>query len=192
MAKYSPETRERLMKNETSIRAVVPFSNGHVVTLGFPGLAFDIQGEAFIDPERFHATMDAPDLEPCQILIVLVETDEVPEEGWALLKDKAADKSFRLELMPIEDYQVPDQSFMARWAVISTNIDACLAEGGTVALSCHYGAGRSGTMAARLLMDRGYSMQQAVDALRSRFPESIESKKQIEWLEQDTDGSDNA
>ena len=50
MAKYSPETRERLMKNETSIRAVVPFSNGHVVTLGFPGLAFDIQGEAFIDP----------------------------------------------------------------------------------------------------------------------------------------------
>ena len=41
-------------------------------------------------------------------------------------------------------------------------------------------------------MDRGYSMQQAVDALRSRFPESIESEKQIEWLEQATDGSDNA
>ena len=109
--------------------------------------------------------MDAPDLEPCQILIVLVETDEVPEEGWALLKDKAADKSFRLELMPIEDYQVPDQSFMARWAVISTNIDACLAEGGTVALSCHYGAGRSGTMAARLLMDRG--LQYATGGRRS-------------------------
>ena len=35
-------------------------------------------------------------------------------KGWALLKNKAADKSFRLELMPIEDYQVPDQSFMAR------------------------------------------------------------------------------
>ena len=184
MEKYSPETRERLMKNETSIRAVIPApKGGAIVTLGFPGLAFDVQGDAYIDPERFAATMGAHALETCKMLIILVERDEVPPEAWDLLDQYEKSMGFQLVHLPIQDYQVPDAVFMAKWHELSPQMDRLMQEGGSIALSCHYGAGRSGTIAARMLIERGSTVLEAINTLREKFPESIESEKQIDWLE---------
>lgn len=181
--KYPPDLRDRLMEIETSVRSDIPCPGaGRVVTLGFPGLAFDVRGASYIDKERMDATLADRALEPCRLLIVLLEEEEVPEEAWSLLKEAANRKSIRIEHLPIRDYEAPDDAFQEKWQSVEPEIRALLAAGGTVALSCHYGAGRSGTVAAGLLMDHGLDADAAIKTVRAHFPESIESEKQLEWL----------
>ncbi|PRD40776.1 hypothetical protein C5748_25170 [Phyllobacterium phragmitis] len=80
--KYSPEQRARLMELETSIRSeIVALNGGRIVTMGFPGLAFGVTGEMYIDPERMRSTLSHPSLKQCSLLVVLVELEELPEGG---------------------------------------------------------------------------------------------------------------
>lgn len=185
MEKYPSELRARLMEDETSIRTQLPCpGTGHIVTLGFPGLAFDVSGKAYVDRERMEATLSAAALRACRILIVLVEKAEVPDVAWTLLHDIAGERDIRIVHLPIPDYEAPDAFFAEKWAAISDDLNDILNAGNTVALSCHYGAGRSGTIAASMLMDRGLSAAAAIEAVRAKFAESIESEKQLVWLQQ--------
>ena len=57
-----------------------------------------------------------------------------------------------------------------------------LAAGETVALSCQYGAGRSGVIAAWLLIGCGLAAADAIALVRAHFPEAIENRLQERWL----------
>ncbi|TYC60977.1 hypothetical protein FMN50_06980 [Rhodobacterales bacterium] len=181
--KYPSELRARLMEQETSVRTDIAYpGGGRIVTLGFPGLAFDIAGTSVIEPERMQATLQDPALQACGLLVVLVERAEVPENAWSLLGEAASEQAIRVVHLPIRDYQAPDAEFEAGWQSLRTEIGELLASGGALALSCHYGAGRSGTMAASLLMDSGMTADEAVATVRRHFSESIESEEQLTWL----------
>ena len=54
--------------------------------------------------------------------------------------------------------------------------------GGTVAFACQYGAGRSGLMAAYVLLQCGMRLEDAVATVRDHFAEAIESEIQMTWL----------
>lgn len=181
--KYPSELRARLMENATSVRTEIPCpGGGKIVTLGFPGLSFDVRGNSIIDRERMEATLDDTALGACRLLVVLLEKSELPEDAWELLADLAGSRSIRIEHLPIRDYEAPDAVFVRKWQMLEAGIAQELAHGGTVALSCHYGAGRSGTIAAGMLMDHGLSAADAIATVRGHFPESIESEKQLVWL----------
>ncbi|WP_171060943.1 hypothetical protein [Poseidonocella sp. HB161398] len=181
--KYSPELRMDLMQQETSIRAALTVpQGGHVVTMGFPGLAFGVSGELYIDPERLEATLSHPALERCRLLVLLVETAELPEGAIALVGAACARRGIRLAHLPIEDYSAPGAAFAEGWAALEAPRAAALAPGGTLGLACHYGAGRSGMIAAGLLIEQGLPVAEAVAALRAQFPDSVESDLQLDWL----------
>ncbi|SMP24031.1 hypothetical protein SAMN06265374_2364 [Roseibium denhamense] len=183
MEKYPSDLRAQLMDDETSIRAYLPLpEGGFIATLGFPGLAFDFAGAAYVDPFRMTATLSAPALANCKILIVLVESHEVPADAFQLLKEECSKLRIRLFHLPISDYDAPDGTFQNAWATVEPDLRAVFAAGGTVALSCHYGAGRSGTIAASLLIRQGLTTEAAIAAIRAQFAESIESDKQLQWL----------
>ncbi|WP_153770397.1 dual specificity protein phosphatase family protein [Labrenzia sp. CE80] len=185
MEKYPAETRAQLMEDETNIRTVLPYpGGGNLVTLGFPGLTFDVRGDAYVEVDRLERTLSAPELSACEILIVLVERQEVPEDAWSCLETATTKHGIRLVHLPIRDYEVPDQDFMETWDAMKVEITGILTRGSTIALSCHYGAGRSGTMAASMLIDQGHTLNEAVALIRSKFAESIESTKQLDWLRQ--------
>ncbi|TPW26735.1 hypothetical protein FJU08_21715 [Martelella alba] len=171
------------MESETSIRTCLALPmGGKVVTLGFPGFAFDAQGEAFICPERLAATLDHDALESCTLLIILVEEEEVPEDAFDLLGAACAKRNMKLVHLPIRDYQSPDTGFTDAWRQHDGLRRAMFARSETLALSCHYGAGRSGMMAARLLIDQGVAPEDAITRVREQFPDSIESDAQLQWL----------
>ncbi|PRD40767.1 hypothetical protein C5748_25125 [Phyllobacterium phragmitis] len=171
------------MDLETSIRAQIAVpKGGGIVTMGFPGLAFAVTGDAYIDPERMRATLVHPALERCDVLIVLVEPEELPPGAMEVLQDLCADRDISVLHLPIADYQVPGDRFAAGWETVAGRIDDILQSGGTLALSCHYGAGRSGMIAAGLLLEQGLPLSEAILAVREQFPESIESDVQLAWL----------
>ncbi|MHC9235305.1 protein-tyrosine phosphatase family protein [Pseudooceanicola sp. 502str34] len=184
MKRFTDSQRAAERRASTSLRTCIEVPGGGcVVTMGFPGLTIGAGGHPGADPERLAATLDHPALADCGLLVVLVEEAELPEGAFDGLRMAAAARDLPLAHLPIRDYGVPGQEFAEQWQVVAPQVEALLAEGRTLGLSCHYGAGRSGTIAASLLIDRGLSLGEAILALREQFPDSIETEGQMAWLD---------
>jgi hypothetical protein len=80
----------------------------------------------------------------------------------------------RFEHAPLPDFAVPDAAFERDWRG--------LAEGRGVAFHCRAGLGRSGTMAARLLIELGLRPEEAIARIRAARPGAIETAEQERHL----------
>jgi ADP-ribosyl-[dinitrogen reductase] hydrolase len=85
-------------------------------------------------------------------------------------------------LLPIPDWQAPDADFDEAWKTHGPETAAILSGGGKVFVHCMAGLGRSGTVVARLLIDRGISVDQAIQAARTARPGAVEAKAQEDYL----------
>ncbi|MEM9783488.1 MAG: hypothetical protein AAF899_13565 [Pseudomonadota bacterium] len=165
------------------VRAAIPCPRGgQFVMSGFPGLETAISGEAYIDPNGLSETLEVLMGIDVPLLLVLPEEDELPEGAFACLRERAAKAGIALQFLPITDFSVPDEHFMHAWAQIGPDIHARLGAGGAVAACCQYGAGRSGLVAALLLIEQGHTASQAIQTVREHFHEAVESEQQETWL----------
>ena len=80
--------------------------------------------------------------------------------------------------LPITDMGVPDAEFEEMWAVEGKQIKASLVAGERVILHCLAGLGRTGMIAARLLVDMGMSPAIAVGEVRKVRPRAIQTDDQ--------------
>ncbi len=80
--------------------------------------------------------------------------------------------------LPIRDVDVPDAAFEAAWAKAGPALRARLAGGGRVLLHCRGGLGRTGTIAARLLVEAGLPAEAAIAQVRAARPGAIETRAQ--------------
>ena len=77
---------------------------------------------------------------------------------------------------------VPDQEFEELWAVEGKQIKASLVAGERVVLHCLAGLGRTGMIAARLLVDMGMSPELAVAEVRKVRPRAIQTENQEKYV----------
>lgn len=84
--------------------------------------------------------------------------------------------------LPITDMGVPDKSFEARWAQEGASIRDALARGEHVVMHCWAGLGRTGTMAARLLVEFGMQPEAAILRVRHARPGSIQTRAQERYV----------
>jgi ADP-ribosyl-[dinitrogen reductase] hydrolase len=80
--------------------------------------------------------------------------------------------------LPIQDVDVPDAAFEAAWLYAGLRLREHLRAGRHVLLHCRGGLGRSGTIAARLLVELGWDAQAAIHAVRAQRPGAIETRTQ--------------
>lgn len=83
---------------------------------------------------------------------------------------------------PIKDFETPDASFEAWWMDNGVSLHDCLNEGHTLAIHCWGGFGRTGTIAARLLIERGVAPAKAIERVRSHRLGTIESEAQEQYV----------
>ena len=81
-------------------------------------------------------------------------------------------------LLPIADGGVPDGGFERVWAYAGCRLRGLLASGKRILIHCLGGLGRTGTVAARLLIELGSSPERAIVRVREARPGTIETDSQ--------------
>jgi ADP-ribosyl-[dinitrogen reductase] hydrolase len=112
------------------------------------------------------------------IMLSLVEDYEFGRLGVPNFPGVAAAQSFVWYRLPIADFQTPGATAIARWQVIGPEVLGVLRRGGRVAIHCAAGLGRTGTIAAKLLVALGITPDQAISTVRAARPGTIETDEQ--------------
>ena len=84
--------------------------------------------------------------------------------------------------MPIVDLKSPDHKFMDKWQTTKVLLKNDLIEGKNIILHCMGGKGRTGTIAAILLIEFGEKYKEAIKIVREKRKGAIETKEQEEFI----------
>ncbi|HPD57526.1 MAG TPA: ADP-ribosylglycohydrolase family protein [Smithellaceae bacterium] len=84
--------------------------------------------------------------------------------------------------LPIIDVNPPDERFAQRWVSVGPKLRQILLDGGKILIHCRGGLGRTGTVAAQLLVELGVPHEEAIKAVRDARPGAIENSKQEKYV----------
>ncbi|MEL0215349.1 MAG: dual specificity protein phosphatase family protein [Burkholderiaceae bacterium] len=82
----------------------------------------------------------------------------------------------------MKDMTPPDSEFLLNFSSTHSELVNAVRSGFGIAIHCKGGLGRSGTIAALLLRNFGFSSQQAIQTVRKTRPGSIETMEQELFL----------
>ena len=85
--------------------------------------------------------------------------------------------------LPVTDGAAPGTAFESTWLEAGPALHARLDDDGRIVIHCRAGIGRSGSLAARLLIERGMRPRDAIVAVRRARPGAIESPEQHRWVQ---------
>jgi protein-tyrosine phosphatase len=116
-------------------------------------------------------------------VVSLLERDEAEELGLRLEAGAAQHHGMRFVSVPIADRQVPDSKVLFSAEV--ERVDRELAAGRNVVIHCRQGIGRTGLLAACLLLGRDVPAQDALFRLSEARGLSVpETAEQRRWIDE--------
>ena len=118
-----------------------------------------------------------------KLLVTLFEDFEFDFLQVRDLPEVAAESGLEWLHLPIVDQRAPDASFETAWkAGAAKRLHQMLDAGDMFVLHCMGGLGRTGTIAARLLIERDESAENAISRVRNVRKRAIETPEQQHWL----------
>jgi len=121
------------------------------------------------------------DFDPTAIVTLMTDDElsanKVPKLGQAVL-----DHGMKWFHLPIRDMRAPDESFSGVWTEIAPDILQMIKQGDNVLVHCRGGLGRSGTIAALLLIEFGLPNGLAIAQVRIARPGAIDIAEQEEYV----------
>ncbi|MFO1369088.1 MAG: protein-tyrosine phosphatase family protein [Marinagarivorans sp.] len=84
--------------------------------------------------------------------------------------------------LPIPDKCAPDQAWLSHWLTLRQELKDILVKGGKILIHCKGGFGRTGTVAALILMDHGYTAVDAIKVARKAREYAIETDAQERFV----------
>lgn len=112
-------------------------------------------------------------------VVTLMEAEELARYGVGTMGEAVAARGMAWLHLPIVDVDIPRAPFEAGWVTAGPRLHAWLTEGSRILLHCRGGLGRTGTIAARLLVERGMAPEAAVRAVRAARQGTIETPAQV-------------
>ena len=116
-------------------------------------------------------------------VLTLMTNDELVARGAGSLGSLVRARGMAWFHLPIADDEAPDEAFEQAWPPVLPQLLSLLSEGRHLAMHCHGGSGRTGLVAALLLMTLGQPQPEAMAAIRARRPGAFTLACHRHWLD---------
>ncbi len=117
-----------------------------------------------------------------RLLLSLLGDDELARLGASRLSGGCNELRMDWAQCPIEDFAAPGAAFESAWTAIAADVHARLDRGERIGIHCRAGLGRSGTVAARILVERGMAPPEAIAWVRQHRRGAIETASQQAYV----------
>lgn len=116
------------------------------------------------------------------LVLTLLPDEELAELGVHGIGAAVVSRGMSWLHLPIDDGSAPSPQWEEAWSAVRAQVHGELDSGGRVLLHCELGRGRSGLVAARILIERGSSAPLAIAHVRAHRPGAIETVQQADYL----------
>ena len=153
--------------------------NGKVILNSFPGLDDNKIFQQYILLNQLSTYVNLN----CSTVVSLVEDSEFDQlcEKKIFVRNIYKD-NLKWIHMPIVDLKAPDHVFKQKWIAIKKLLKNDLLRGNNIVLHCKGGVGRSGTIAALLLIEHGEENPNAIENVRKKRQGAIENDLQEQFV----------
>ena len=115
-------------------------------------------------------------------LVTLVEQHELVHLGVGGLGQRVLAMGLDWYHLPIRDVSIPTPEFETQWRTSGQALRERLLGGQALVVHCRGGLGRTGLIAARLLIELGESPQTALRRVRTARPGAVETPEQAAYV----------
>jgi ADP-ribosyl-[dinitrogen reductase] hydrolase len=115
-------------------------------------------------------------------LVTLMESHELDFLGVSGLGNAVLAQGMGWYHLPVQDVSVPNIVFEAQWADTGSALRSQLLAGQSVVVHCRGGLGRTGIVAARLLIELGEKPVTALERVRAARPGAVETAEQEKYV----------
>ena len=157
-------------------------------TLGLPGRLGMTICPGVKDPGRWYRDLGT-DLDQLRrrhhadVLITLLEREEFERYGVPDLLERSREVGLEVVHFPITDVSTPRKAQSEEYAAFVQHIVDLLRGDKTVVVHCRGGLGRTGTVAASVLVALGHTADEAIDSVRRiRSERAVETREQEEYV----------
>lgn len=142
----------------------VPGTGGVIGMTSCPGK----QDDFFFEPSVSRLEADVKTIASwgATVLVTLMEVIELHVLQISNLPEKLAEHGIDWIHLPIKNRALPDGDFEALWERVGSELRSILLGGGKIVIHCQEGVGRTGLIAARLLIEMGVDKENAISLVR--------------------------
>ncbi|WP_330212579.1 cyclin-dependent kinase inhibitor 3 family protein [Pseudomonas sp. Z18(2022)] len=116
-------------------------------------------------------------------IVSLMADTELTQNGVGELGRQVQAAGLAWFQLPIEDDEAPDAEFEAKWQKALPALSELLEANQAIAIHCKGGSGRTGLVAAKLMIDRGCSRTRAVELVQQLRPRAIQKPSHVSYIE---------
>jgi protein-tyrosine phosphatase len=118
-----------------------------------------------------------------EAVVTALSYEEMEKAGVAQLPDLVQELGMKWCYQPIEDDCAPNDDFDGGWQQNSAKLQSVLDNGGKVALHCMGGSGRTGLLAAHVLLERGWDLDTIKTEVKALRPSAFTKPVQVEYID---------
>jgi len=115
-------------------------------------------------------------------LVTLMETQELAQLGVPDIGERTESMGIAWYHLPIRDASIPSSAFEESWETAGAALRQMLGNGEGIVIHCRGGLGRTGVIAARLLIELGEDPERALQRVRAVRPGAVETREQEAYV----------
>ncbi|MBY7733298.1 cyclin-dependent kinase inhibitor 3 family protein [Vibrio splendidus] len=117
-----------------------------------------------------------------EAIVTALDDHELASKDVAALGEKTRALGMQWFQIEIEDDCAPGADFAVKWQAASPALHQVVDNGGKVAMHCMGGSGRTGLLAAHLLLEKSWDLSKIVQEVQSLRPGAFTKPIQVEYI----------